>query len=141
MPRLNNAATENVKNLLINNDLTVPEIASVCNVSLSTVYRIKANLFPNNPGSKEGIITKYIPDYKRIIKPSVITVHYTYGGIAFKIDTINKSLLLDTQNMLEKLNETYTLENIDELKFLGEAIVGIASSMGALMVTAPKNTY
>lgn len=103
------------------------EISKKFGVSSATVYRIL-----NQGGSKE-IITEYIPDYRRIIKPKKYSCKMVYGGIEFEVNYVEGILQILNIPGIEDECWIYDKDNIEELKNLGEALVGIASSFEHIM--------
>lgn len=98
------------------------EIAKRFGVSPATVYRIL-----NQECSKE-IITEYIPDYRRIIKPTKYSCKMLYGNIEFELNYVEGILQILNIPTIDSEEWIFDENNIDELKNLGEALVGIASS-------------
>ena len=117
---------------LRNEGLTVEKISEILGISKSSVSRhtipsdgiVKSkSSTPNNPRDN-GVCTVYRPDYRRDIRPSKIITEYTYGGVPFRVDYVNQSIELDVEKI--KIDGIYSISDIDDLKQLGEALVGIS---------------
>lgn len=118
---------------LRNEGITVEKIAEILGISRSSVSRntipadgiIKTrNYTPKDPTRSNSTVTLYKPDYRRSITPATISTEYTYGGIPFKVNYVEQSIELDTSQV--KIDDLYCISDIEDLKQLGEALVGIA---------------
>lgn len=116
------------------------DIAKRFNVSPSTVYRI----LEKNYNAHNSIVTEYIPDYKRIINPQRFSTQMFYGGVQFTVNHIEKTIVINSLDNFQQEGEfIFDEHNIDELKSMGEALVGIACSFKDLVENRnlEKNTY
>ena len=113
---------------LRNNGYTLEEIAKQCGVGLSTVSRYTHK--PFDPRAN-GPVKYYKPDYDRNIQVIKKQAIVEYGGIEFVVDYNERKIILP--EILQDETE-YDINNIEDLKHLGQALISIASSFNSLIL-------
>lgn len=143
MPKVVDVDTDRL-NELRRQGYTYMEIAKMMGISASTVNRrlINPQGMTSNSGytkrcytKKEelnGPVVKYVPEYRMDITPQTSNVEYTYKGIKFVISGDKRVACITSSCIVDVVGTEYepkqiTLDNINSIINIGEALVGVAN--------------
>lgn len=109
---------------------SVAELSNTYDIGRSSVYRIVSGLKPTKERVVDTVV-KYVPSYKKEIKPTITKVTYSYD-VPFSIDFIEKKYNIHDRDALSDVfyNTGDSIDNhIKKLESLIGVLMFIKSSL------------